>query len=106
LHNRESDERKGALLSPSLFPDYLNSIMLFDTHGRMISKPKTRRITANLPTELLEEACQISGAGVTETITRGLYLIKHGATLAKASRLRGRLKLDLDLQHSRQRPGR
>ncbi len=72
----------------------------------MPPKHKTRRITANLPAELLEEACQVSGAGVTETITQGLCLVKRGAALAKASRLRGRLKLDLDLQISRERPGR
>ena len=72
----------------------------------MTNKRKTRRITANLPADLLEEACHVSGAGVTETLTQGLCLIKRGAALAKAHRLRGRLKLDIDLQVSRERARR
>lgn len=89
---------------PSL--NHLNLCMYHDMYKRMTSKPKIRRVTANLPAELLEEACHVSGAGVTETITQGLCLVKRGGALAKASRLRGRLKLELDLQASRERPGR
>jgi len=80
--------------------------MHYDMYVRMNDKRKIRRVTANLPADLLEEACQVSGAGVTETLTQGLSLVKRGAALAKASRLRGRLKLDIDLQVSRERPRR
>ncbi len=73
---------------------------------RMNEKRKIRRVTANLPADLLEKACRISGAGVTETLTQGLSLVKRGAALAKASRLLGRLNLDIDLQVSRERPRR
>jgi len=72
----------------------------------MNHKRKIRRVTANLPADLLEEACQVSGAGVTETLTQGLAMVKRGAALAKAARLRGRLKLDIDLEVSRERPRR
>lgn len=75
-------------------------------YGHMTTKLKIRRITANLPADLLEEACQVSGAGVTETLTQGLSLVKRGVALTKASRLRGRLKLDIDLQVSRERARR
>ena len=75
-------------------------------YGGMTKKRKIRRVTANLPADLLEEACQVSGAGVTETLTQGLSLVKRRAALTKASPLRGRLKLDLDLQVSRERPRR
>ncbi len=80
--------------------------MHYGMYGRMNEKRKIRRVTANLPADLLEEACQVSGAGVTETLTQGLSLVKRGAALAKASRLRGRLKLDIDLQVSRERSRR
>lgn len=73
---------------------------------RMTDKRHIRRVTANLPADLLKEACEVSGAGVTETLTQGLALVKRGAALGKASRLRGRLKLDIDLQISRERPRR
>ncbi len=72
----------------------------------MVNKRQIRRVTANLPADLLKDACQVSGAGVTETLTQGLSLVKRGAALGKASRLRGRLKLDIDLQISRERPRR
>jgi len=75
-------------------------------YGGMNEKRKIRRVTANLPGDLLEEACKVSGAGVTETLTQGLSLVKRGAALVKASRLRGRLKLDIDLQVSRERSRR
>jgi len=72
----------------------------------MTSKRKIRRVTANLPADLLQEACRVSGVGVTETLTQGLSLIKRRGALAKASRLRGRLILDIDLETSRERPRR
>jgi len=80
--------------------------MYNDMYHSMNDKHKIRRVTANLPADLLEEACQVSGAGVTETLTQGLSLVKRGAALAKAARLRGRLKLDIDLQVSRERARR
>ena len=82
--------------------------MDYDMYACMPQKHKhtIRRVTSNLPADLLEEACRVSGAGVTETLTQGLCLVKRGAALTKASRLRGRLKLDVDLRVSRERPRR
>ncbi len=78
----------------------------YDMYAGMTQKHGIRRVTANLPVGLLEEARRVSGAGVTETLKQGLSLITRGAALTKASRLRGRLKLDVDLQVSRERLGR
>lgn len=78
----------------------------YDMYAGMTQKHGIRRVTANLPAGLLEEARRVSGAGVTETLKQGLSLITRGAALTKASRLRGRLKLDVDLQVSRERLGR
>ncbi len=91
---------------PPLPTSGLHVRLYYDMYGHMTHKRKIRRVTANLPADLLEEACQVSGAGVTETLTQGLVLVKRGAALAKASRLRGCLKLDIDLQVSRERARR
>ncbi len=62
-------------------------------------------MTANLPTDLLDEACEVSGAGITETLVQGLTLVKRRRAAKKAARLKGRLHLKLDLETSRERTG-
>jgi hypothetical protein len=66
----------------------------------------TRRVTANLPIDLLNSACRATGKGITETLVSGLALVKRSAAAQKALRLRGRLHLDVDLEVSRERPRR
>ena len=66
----------------------------------------TRRVTANLPVELLDDACRATGKGITETLVTGLTLVKRTTAARKAARLRGRLHLDVDLGVSRERPRR
>ncbi len=67
---------------------------------------KTRRVTANLPVELLDAACRVTGGGITDTLVAGLTLVKRTAAARKAARLRGRLHLDVDLEVSRERARR
>ncbi|HET7693448.1 MAG TPA: hypothetical protein VFM44_10205 [Gemmatimonadota bacterium] len=62
-----------------------------------------RRITANLPEDLLEEAMEATGAGITETLTEGLELVRRTRAYRKAMRLKGSLNLDVDLKGSRER---
>ena len=62
-----------------------------------------RRITANLPGDLLDEAMEITGKGITETIIDGLEQVKRRRALARALPLRGKLRLDIDLDRSRER---
>lgn len=64
---------------------------------------RTRRVTANLPVELLEAARGVTGEGITETLVRGLTLVRRSAAASRARSLRGKLRLDLDLQGSRER---
>jgi hypothetical protein len=66
----------------------------------------TRRVTANLPVELLEQATRASGKGITETLVAGLALVKRTAAARKAKALRGRIRLDIDLEASRERSRR
>lgn len=66
----------------------------------------TRRVTANLPIDLLDQATRASGKGITETLVAGLTLVKRSAAARKARALRGRIRLDVDLEVSRERPRR
>ena len=66
----------------------------------------TRRVTANLPVDLLEQATRASGKGITETLVAGLALVKRSAAARKAKALRGRIRLDVDLEVSRERSRR
>lgn len=63
----------------------------------------TRRITANLPENLLEEAMETTGKGITATITEGLELVRRTRAHRKAMDLKGRLDLGIDLDESRER---
>lgn len=65
-----------------------------------------RRISANLPAALLSEARRATGKGITETVVEGLELVRRSAAARKAVRLKGRLRLKIDLGVSRERARR
>lgn len=62
-----------------------------------------RRITANLPEQLLEQAVEVTGKGITETLVEGLRLVRRARAYEKAMALRGKVKLSIDLGASRER---
>ncbi|HEY4157538.1 MAG TPA: hypothetical protein VGM29_05550 [Polyangiaceae bacterium] len=62
-----------------------------------------KRVTVNLPAKLLNEAEQVSGRGITETIVLGLELLARRRAYAKAIALKGKLRLAVDLDLSRER---
>jgi hypothetical protein len=62
-----------------------------------------RRITANLPEDLLRDAMEVSGRGITETLVEGLRLVRRTRALQKAMALRGKVELHVDLEESRER---
>lgn len=64
---------------------------------------KAKRITANIPKELLEDATRVTHKGITETLIMGLKLIKRTRAYEKAQRLKGKLNLEIDLGVSRER---
>jgi len=74
--------------------------------NRRMNASPARRVTANLPIELLEEACRTTGRGITETLIEGLERVRRSGALDKARRLRGRLALEIDLEASRERARR
>lgn len=65
-----------------------------------------KRVTVNLPADLLEEARAVVGEGITETIVAGLELLARRRAYDKALALRGKLDLRIDIEESRERPGR
>jgi hypothetical protein len=68
---------------------------------------KTRRVTANLPAELLDEARRITGKGITETVVEGLELVKRSSAGRKLAALVGKIDLrDLDIGELRGRARR
>ncbi|HUO34713.1 MAG TPA: hypothetical protein VMU43_06960 [Candidatus Acidoferrum sp.] len=51
-----------------------------------------RKITVEIPAELLEKAQEASGAGITETVRSGLRLVAASRTYARLRRFRGKVR--------------
>ena len=64
---------------------------------------KTRRVTANLPQELLEKAMDYTGRGITETLVEGLEQLRRRRFYEKFKALQGKIHLDIDVDESRGR---
>ncbi len=61
-----------------------------------------RRITANIPENLLLEAEQVTGKGITGTIIEGLKMLKRSKAFEKAQALKNvELSVDTDLSRER-----
>lgn len=54
-----------------------------------------------LPEELLRDAQEVTGEGVTETVRRGLRLVAAGKTYRGIRRLRGKVRFSIDLSELR-----
>jgi hypothetical protein len=61
-----------------------------------------RKITVEVPSELLRKAQRSTGAGVTATIRKGLELVAAGQAYEELRRLRGRVKFSVDWKRLRQ----
>jgi len=62
-----------------------------------------RRVTANLPEELLDEVMAVTGKGITETLTEGLRLVRRARAYERAMALKGKIALEIDLDAARER---
>jgi hypothetical protein len=56
-----------------------------------------RKITVELPADLLLKAQRASGAGITETIRTGLQLVAASETYAKLRQLKGKIRFSRSL---------
>jgi hypothetical protein len=66
-------------------------------------KSAVKRVTVNLPGDLLKRAEEVTGLGITETLVAGLELLAQRRAYKKALGLRGKLDLKIDLDVSRER---
>jgi hypothetical protein len=51
-----------------------------------------RKITVEIPADLLDKAQRASGAGITQTVRAGLQLIAASETYARLRQLRGKVR--------------
>ncbi len=51
-----------------------------------------RKITVEVPLELLEKARRASGAGITQTVRAGLELVAASQTYARLRQLHGKVR--------------
>ncbi len=51
-----------------------------------------RKITVEVPLDLLEKAQRASGTGVTQTVRSGLQLVAASGTYARLRQLRGKVR--------------
>jgi hypothetical protein len=64
---------------------------------------RLKRVTANLPEEVLRDAMAVTGEGITETIVAGLRMVRRARAYERAMALKGKIRLDVDLAASRER---
>jgi hypothetical protein len=56
-----------------------------------------RKITVEVPPELLERAQRATGAGITQTIRTGLQLVAASHAYARLRQMRGKVRLSRSL---------
>jgi hypothetical protein len=56
-----------------------------------------RKITVEIPQQLLEKAQQASGTGITQTVRTGLELLAASDTYARLRRFRGKVRFSRTL---------
>ena len=59
--------------------------------------PAVRKITVHVPEELLSKAQKETGEGVTETVRQGLTLVAASRAYDRLRRLRGAVRLKIDV---------
>ncbi|MBI2340059.1 MAG: hypothetical protein HYU99_06835 [Deltaproteobacteria bacterium] len=61
-----------------------------------------RKITVEVPENLLRKARVATGCGITPTIRQGLELVAAGRAYEKLRRLRGKVKFSINLRRLRE----
>lgn len=61
-----------------------------------------KKITVQIPGELLRKAQKATGLGITPTIRQGLQLVAAGRAYERLRRLRGKVRFSLDLRALRE----
>ncbi|MEJ2079014.1 MAG: hypothetical protein P8020_15595 [Acidobacteriota bacterium] len=61
-----------------------------------------KKITVHVPEELLRNARKQTGQGISATVRQGLRLVAAGETFRRLRGLRGKVKLDVDINALRE----
>ena len=69
--------------------------MLVSSMVEVIIMKTVRKITVEVPTDLIEKAQKASGAGITKTVRTGLQLVAASHTYARLRQLRGKVRFSL-----------
>jgi hypothetical protein len=64
-------------------------------------RDRIRKITVNVPADILDRAVKITGKGVTPTVVEGLQEIERRAKRSALRGLRGKIRFALDLEETR-----
>lgn len=62
---------------------------------------QTQKVTAHIPVHLLEEAKEITGKGITETIKIALAQLARTSAYEDLRKMRGKIKFSIDLDELR-----
>lgn len=76
----------------------LNAITHYGIHYGM---EQIRKITVHIPVDLLAEAQKETGEGVTETVRRGLEMLKRAHAYRELRKLRGKVKFQYTIDQLR-----
>jgi len=60
--------------------------------GSVSTMVKLRKVTVEVPAELLEKALAATGAGITETVRTGLELVAASRAYTRLRQLRGKVR--------------
>jgi len=63
---------------------------------------KLRKLTVEVPEDVLERAVSATGQGITPTIRRGLELVAASRAYARLRSLRGKVKFSIHLPQLRE----
>jgi hypothetical protein len=63
---------------------------------------KIKKLTVEVPNDLLERATAATGKGITPTIRRGLELVAASGAYARLRELRGKVKFRIKLSELRE----
>ena len=66
-------------------------------YGIKCTMDTARKITVEVPQELLDKAQQATGAGITQTVRTGLQLVAASRTYARLRQLRGKVRFTRSL---------
>jgi hypothetical protein len=70
--------------------------------GIIIHMSQAKKITVELPKDLLQKAQKSSGKGITETIRQGLKLVAARDAYKQLKKMQGKVKFSIDLKSLRE----